>query len=244
MMRKLSPSPSSPPLKGGEKTFNPSPFKGKGAGVRVIIALLFFLSLAGTAFAGPLDDQLVSAAKAGNAAEVKALLRKGANVNARDKDGATALLKAVVNGRRPVVSLLIARGADVNAKDNQGSTPLMGAAFNGHVDLLRVLIAKGADPNAKTRDGETALTYAALMGSTCAARDLLAHKADVNAHNNDGVTALMSAAYAGHKDVVSLLLEKGANPNLKAHGKTAMDFAREKHFEEIVNMLIKVSIKK
>ena len=89
------------------------------------------LLVAVSASAATLDGQLISAARSGKTGSVRALIKRGANVNARDKDRATALMRAIVNGHEDTARLLIKSGADVNLKDNEGTTALMGAAFNG-----------------------------------------------------------------------------------------------------------------
>ena len=83
--------------------------------------------------------------------ETKYALEHGANVNAKDTDGQTALMKAYTTEQ---VRLLIEAGADVNAKDKNGKTALMQAVFPEQVKLL---IEAGADVNAKDNQGRTAL---------------------------------------------------------------------------------------
>ena len=68
------------------------------------------------------NAQLIEAAKKGDKAEVERLLKAGADVNAKNNDGWTALMKASENGRKEVVEMLINAGADVNAKNNDGKT--------------------------------------------------------------------------------------------------------------------------
>jgi ankyrin repeat protein len=93
-----------------------------------------------------------------------ALVRAGANVNARDKNGYTPLHNAMSNKNPEVAIALIRAGADVNAKDNGESTPLLHMAipvtsiFNPEV--VNALIEAGTDLNAKGKSGQTALDYA------------------------------------------------------------------------------------
>jgi ankyrin repeat protein len=67
------------------------------------------------------------------------LLDRGADMNARDDAGATALYNAASWGRRDVVELLVARGADAGLRTKAGATPLDGAVANGFEDIAGLL---------------------------------------------------------------------------------------------------------
>jgi hypothetical protein len=111
-----------------------------------------------------LDRELLDAASDGDAARVKELLRKGANVNARDESGHTPLHHAAYRGHAEVAELLLERGADVNARDKDGHTPLHWAAAEGYADVARLLLERGADPSIRDRDGRTPLDVARERG--------------------------------------------------------------------------------
>jgi len=89
-------------------------------------------------------------------------LEEGADVNARDEDGSTPLLWAVLSGSQEVVELLIARGADINGKNNEGESPLHWAAISGNIKIAEVLLAKGAQVNVKDIFGVTPMRSAIL----------------------------------------------------------------------------------
>lgn len=74
-----------------------------------------------------------------NIAIVKMLINKGANINAQDGAGVTALMAASANGRDDIVKELIYNGADINLKDKQGRTPLMWATERGHKSIIYIL---------------------------------------------------------------------------------------------------------
>jgi thioredoxin-like negative regulator of GroEL len=193
-----------------------------------------------TAYAADINSDLIEAAKNGDTAQVKALLDKGADVNARDKDGLTALMWAAAGGRTDIVKALLDKGADVNAKTSYGYTALMWAAAGGHTDIVKALLDKGADVNAKDSDGYTALMWAAARGHTDIVKALLDKGADVNAKDEDGTTALMSAARNGHTDTVKALLDKGAYANMKdTLGMTALKYAEANGHAEVVQLLKK-----
>jgi len=168
------------------------------------------------------------------------LLSKGADVNAREKDGGTPLhLVAALSGDKEIAELLLAKGADVNAKDNNGFTPLLRGAYGGHKDVVELLLAKGADINAKDKWGNTPL-HSAISGEKKDIVELLLAKgADINAKNSYGETSLHSAASKGNKDMILLLLAKGADINAKGNdGDTPLIAAVAKGRKDVVELLL------
>jgi hypothetical protein len=75
---------------------------------------------------------------------VDLLIRGGANVNARDMFGGTALMLAARGGREDIVRALIKASADVNTKDSEGRTALSSAIDNGHTEVAQFLKQAGA----------------------------------------------------------------------------------------------------
>ncbi|XP_025078776.1 LOW QUALITY PROTEIN: ankyrin repeat domain-containing protein 39-like [Pomacea canaliculata] len=101
---------------------------------------------------------LWSAALSGEIDELERRLAHGADVNARDKSGYTALHYAARSGHRDVCCLLLNHGAEVNATTTAGSaTPLHRAAYMGHADIVQLLLSHGANPHLTDSDGMTAL---------------------------------------------------------------------------------------
>jgi ankyrin repeat protein len=86
------------------------------------------------------------AAQEGNSEAVKVLLERGANVNLKADNGATALMKACFRrGNAPVVKLLLEKGADIKAAANGGGTAWIVANVGGDKKILEMLESKGAD---------------------------------------------------------------------------------------------------
>lgn len=81
------------------------------------------------------------------------LIKSGADVNAKNENGRTALMYAAWNNVTDVAKVLIDAGADVNAKGNAGETALMHAAARNAVDVAKALIAAKADVNARAEGG-------------------------------------------------------------------------------------------
>ncbi|HEU4619354.1 MAG TPA: ankyrin repeat domain-containing protein [Gammaproteobacteria bacterium] len=160
---------------------------------------------------------VAAAARNADADAVRKLLAEGADVNAPEADGTSALVWAAYQQSPELVSLLLKAGADPNAANNFDVTPLLQAARYGDAAIVKLLLDGGADRSKATRDGETPLMAAARAGGVEAVKILLEHGADPNATESLwNQTALMWATAEGHLDVVDALLAAGADPNLKA----------------------------
>ena len=184
----------------------------------------------------PSKIPLIAAIKNNETFEALCSLTKGgADINARDYYGWTALIEAAYRNENPQNSrALIEAGADVNAKNSDGWTALMQVAFhNKYPEILRVLIEAGADVNAKNNNGETALMMVAENNCKFLRnidlkilRNLIEAGADVNAKNNSGWTALMKAASNESPKIFRVLIEAGADVNAKGtDGFTALMIA-------------------
>ena len=125
--------------------------------------------------------------------------------------------------------------ANINTIDKQGFTPLMCAADKGHKEVVALLLDKGADINAKAvPTKKSGCYYSALMMPTTKSR----YPSTIS---KDGFTPLMFAADKGHKEVVALLLDRGANINAASEGNflyTALMIAAGRGYSEIVNLLL------
>ena len=139
--------------------------------------------------------------------EIKELLKKGADVEAKNKYEYTALMKAAINGQLDVVKYLIDNGADVEAKDDIGQTALMMAANWGKLDVVKCLVEGGADVNAKDGDGRTALLGAAISGQLDEVKYLIDKGADLEASDKFGQTVLDYAKDRESDDCVKFLEE-------------------------------------
>ncbi|HEX8251360.1 MAG TPA: ankyrin repeat domain-containing protein [Pyrinomonadaceae bacterium] len=183
------------------------------------------------------QQPLLKAISNENFEEVKDLIAKGADVNAKDKNygESTALHVAVENGNREIAKYLLDMGAKINARDRQRRTPLMSIDDDAKPELVRMLLDHRAKVNAFDAEENTALIFAAQCENAEILRVLIDAGARINAQNKEGETALMLAAENDYYANVEALLEAGADVHLRdKEGNTALDLTDD---EKIRNLL-------
>jgi len=155
---------------------------------------------------------LIDAAAVGDAAAVRALIKKGANVNAPGPDGATALHWAVRADDLATVDALIAAGANVSSTNVLGVAPIYVAASNGSASIIKRLLDARADANAADATGDSVLMAAVRAESPAAVRLLVERGARVNqAEPELSHTPLMWAARGNQSEIMRILLAAGAS---------------------------------
>jgi uncharacterized protein len=172
---------------------------------------------------------LMQAAHSGNADSVRILLENGADPNIKETaNGQTALMFAAASDRIDVVKLLLARGADIKATSRveDFSALTMSSEVDQNGVPRQAQPTQRGDVPGVTRPfnyneligkhgGLSALHFAARQGAIATAEALIAAGADVNQRcAGDKTTPIIVAAVNGHFDLVSMLLDKGADPNL------------------------------
>jgi hypothetical protein len=181
--------------------------------VNVLGALLATLLVT----AGSTDSPVADAAERGDVETVVALLRQGADVNAAQGDGMTALHWAAMSGNADLVDVLLYAGAATEATTRLGGyTALHLASQSGHAAAISSLVSQGADPSTTTSTGAQALHMAAGSGSVGAISALLAGGAEVDAR--EGVyeqTPLMWATAKNRVPAMTALLDAGADVNAR-----------------------------
>ena len=156
--------------------------------------------------------------------EVARLIARGIDPNTPNEKGIPALMVALTS-EAPKSALVLAKHPNTKIEfENQVSeTPLMMAAFHNQLAVCEVLIEREAAVN---RKGWTPLHYAATKGNIAIMRLLLQENAYIDAESPNGTTPLMMAAYYASPMAVKLLLEEGADPNLRNQDQaSALDLA-------------------
>lgn len=167
----------------------------------------------------------------------RALLQRGFDPNTLEPERSdTGLILAVREGAHQVFKLLLATPEiNLDLRSANGDNALMIACFKGDQAMALALIEQGAEIN---RPGWTALHYAAASGSLPLLRALLDHDAYIDAASPNQTTVLMMAARGGHGPALQLLLEAGADAQLKnALGQTAYDFAQAHGHTALLTLL-------
>lgn len=132
----------------------------------VFIVLLPLLLAALQVFASPSSQDFFAAAGGNDLRMVETLLKEGISPDAKDKQGAPALVRAAEHGAADVVLALLAAGADVNSTDTKGITALIASARGGHTAVVIALLDAGADPLKRDGFGLSALQYAEETGDS------------------------------------------------------------------------------
>ena len=185
----------------------------RSAGWSLMGTLMFGVLLSGATL---LDSPVADAAMDGDIEAVRALLTEGADVNAPQGDGMTALHWAAEAGDVEMVGMLLYAGANLQGVTRLGAyTPLHLASKAGKDRVVARLLEAGADPSAYTTTGDvTPLHFAAASGSVATVKALLDHGAEVDVTESvRGQTPLMLAAGRNRVPVVQLLLDQGADPS-------------------------------
>ncbi len=214
-----------------------------GLRVDVMGALLMAALLAGAAVWGMFpEDPMVDAAKRGDTAALRELIRQGADVNQASGDGMTALHWAAQRGDVEMARLVTDAGANVRAGTRIGNyTPLHLASRAGSAPVVEALLEAGSEVNAATTNsGATALHLAAESGNAEVIGLLVDHGADVQAREAEwGQTPLILAAAHNRPEAIRALVQRDADPGIITRvvdvpQRATVDKAAQERLEELV----------
>lgn len=179
------------------------------------------------------------AASSGKLEVVKFLIKKGADLQAKNTYGWTALHSSSYNGYTSISELLITNGINIEDTDIFGWPPLFRAIQGGHKSMIEFLVERGANINATDRDGQTPLYLSVVKGEKEIVEYLLKKDAKRALNKGDNETLLHLAASIGIVEIVDLLLKKGENINAKKRFSiTPLHLAAAFGNKEVIEFLI------
>lgn len=229
----------------------PTPRIGIGlAPVAVLQVVAATLGVAAHAQAPPSAAEIAAysglhaAAARGDAAEMRVLIERQPDLDARDGHGRTAVHIAAHGGHREVIAELAKAGANLNALDNDRYDIVTIAAVRDDVETLKLALSLGASAaNVTSPYDGTALIAAAHLGHAEVVKTLIAAKAPLDHVNNLGWTAAIEAVILGdggprHQATLRALIDAGANTRLPDRdGRTPLEHARGRGYERMAAML-------
>lgn len=190
---------------------------------------------------------LSMAIKSGNINIVEILLDAGADITLQDTFIGTPLHVAASVGKTDIIELLLDHGADINALSERSNETPIGEAVRGrHSNAVKMLLDRGADPNVIWDDGSSILHMAASMGEEEIVNILIDANVNIDACDKNMRTPLFSATSGfimkkigfKHKDIITLLVERGANLYHKdIDGNTPLEYAKKWKLEEAIKIL-------
>lgn len=147
---------------------------------------------------------------------VRPLIKKGANLNIRNKRNQTALsfaLHILISEDPEMVCYLVENGADPNIVGDDGNPPIVLSSIVGAFEVAQKLIKHGVEVTSRNEQGYNALHVAAWNGYTDIVNLLLKTGMEHDTRTNDGNTPLSLAAHGNHLTVIDMLLPLGCNVN-------------------------------
>jgi ankyrin repeat protein len=162
---------------------------------------------------------LIQAIRSHQTDSARALIAGGANVDARDNAGFSSVMLAVLENQYDIAEAMINAGADVLVQNHSTlESALILAAQRGYTNLVELLLKNVItkdDRDAKDKKGMTALAWASLNGHLDTVKLLCSKKAGPNEADTTGMTPFLHACAAGHREIVDVLLDSGANIQIK-----------------------------
>lgn len=191
-----------------------------------------------------LEQRLISAAAEGEIETILELLEAGAEIDATDSRGVSAVMAATQRNNIDTVKILIEHGANIDIRNNNQDNVLLYAGAEGLLEIVKLAVEAGADTTLTNRFGGTALIPASDRGHVDIVQELLTNSdIDVDHINDLHWTALLEAVILGdggknHQQIVQLLVKHGANVNISdREGVTPLEHAQRRGYKEIEHIL-------
>ncbi len=179
-----------------------------------------------------------------NIALISTLIEYNADINAKNREGKTALMYAAMNGSVNIARLLIKNRADVNVVDTEGCTPLIYSAIRGNnqLTMMQLLRENEADVNRANHEGRTPLMYVAErpdhLNNKLAAQFLIDNGAIIDTADNNGDTALIIAARNDNQAIADILIKGGTIEAANNQGETPLISAAMAGNAEMIELLL------
>ncbi len=200
--------------------------------ISIVLLALLFLSRAS---ANSQERPMLRAVNAGNPLELRKAIKKGADVNAKNRLGQPVIVIAAEVGDPEIVVALLTEGVEVDATDNSGKTALMVAAEQGHVDLAQLLLTADADFEAKDLSGLSATDYSDKNGYRDLSRLITVYKEDVDSRELMCEYLRLTADDISGEQELVLPVGQGRAKELLVDSMMAYGFVlRKDHGSEIV----------
>lgn len=185
------------------------------------------------------SSSLFEAINRGDVEVVKALIKGGADIEIKNKDGETPLLLAVKENKYDIAKFLINNGSDVSFVRKDGRSMLIEAVDEKDLRLTELLLKKGVAIDYKSRQNPPALFEAIDKGKIEIVKILLKEGADIEMKDKKERTALMYALDEGESEIAQLLIKADADVNAQTKdGWTVLMEASVQKYPDIVKMLI------
>ena len=211
---------------------------------------------------------MLAVQQTGSTEIIRILLRCGADINAQNKDGETALIKAIskrdyFSGHLNIIRFLLEADANLELVDSQGITALMKAVNRGQPDVVKLLLERKANPNIQDKMGNNLIILAIKAIDSCLEflrytgkqssidnkeadayyaiiKLLLEFGCNSDMQNSHGFTALTMAVIKNDFKSAKILLKKRCSPDVQTKfGNTALDYAKSTNNHKLINLLLK-----
>ena len=189
--------------------------------------MLLKIGLIAALLTTPPETPVANAAEQNNVQIVRQLLQGGADVNAAQSDGLTALHWAAINNNLEMTEILLYAGGSFRSTTRVGGyTPLHLASQKGNFEIMGAMLKAGADPNQFTSTGVTSMHFAAAVDAPEAIHVLVGYGGDVDVLDNfANRTPLMFAAVGNANNSLQVLIDLEANLEMTTRIKNYVERA-------------------